>query len=151
MYALVVDGEIRSVGGLPRAARRLDTGEWVLGFNEYADEATRVACGYVRVVDAVKPTDTDTVTFVRSLELVDGVPTVVWSEREFDKDEIAGKRVQANGDAIRSQAALAVEANKTFLGLASPTNAQIVAQVRSLTRQSNGLVRLNLNLLDEVD
>jgi hypothetical protein len=151
MYALVVDGKIRSVGGLPRAARRLDTGEWVLGFNEYADEATRVACGYVKVVDAVKPADTGTGTFVRSLELVDGVPTVVWSERQFTADELAGKRAQDNGDAIREQAALAVQANKAFLGLASPTNAQVVAQVRSLTRQSNGLVRLTLGLLDEVD
>lgn len=37
--------------------------------------------------------------------------------------------------------------NATFMGLGAPTNAQTLAQVQSLTKQVNGLVRLIANLL----
>lgn len=36
----------------------------------------------------------------------------------------------------------AFQANQDFLNLASPTNAQAVAQTKALTRQMNGLVKL---------
>jgi hypothetical protein len=38
--------------------------------------------------------------------------------------------------------------NTTFLGIASPTNAQIVSQVQALTRQNNGLMRVVYGLLN---
>ena len=38
--------------------------------------------------------------------------------------------------------------NTTFLGIASPTNAQVVAQVQALTRQNNGLMRVVYGLLN---
>lgn len=42
--------------------------------------------------------------------------------------------------------AAALAANQTFLGLTSPTNLQVVAQVRALTRQVNALARIVRNL-----
>lgn len=84
----------------------------------------------------------------------------------------------ANRDALLAKAAAAIDANKaflalpdpttanqTFLSLSNPTNAQVIAQVRALTQQSNALIaqarkvtrqndaliRLTLGLLDESD
>lgn len=56
-----------------------------------------------------------------------------------------------NGDTLRQAARDALAANRAFLAVASPTNAQTLAQVRALTRQMNGLARLVINQLDGTD
>jgi hypothetical protein len=48
----------------------------------------------------------------------------------------------ANRATLESHIPTAIANNVTYLGLASPTNAQVVAQVQALTRQIDGLVRL---------
>lgn len=48
----------------------------------------------------------------------------------------------ANQDTLRQQADQALANNATYLGITSPTNAQVVAQVRALTRQVDALIRL---------
>mgnify|MGYP001568122297 FL=1 len=50
--------------------------------------------------------------------------------------------VLGNTQLLLSKAAAALNNNQTYLGLASPTTAQAVAQVASLTRQVNALIRL---------
>jgi hypothetical protein len=150
-YALVIDGIIQTEGGLPRSARRLDTGAWVLGLREYGTPDVIAACGYVEVVATPRPADTDTVTYDRTLELVDGVPTVVWVQRAYTDGETASKVESSNAAQIRTAAGNALDGNRTFLAIQSPTNAQVVAQVRALTRQNQGLIRLTLGLLDGVD
>lgn len=47
-----------------------------------------------------------------------------------------------NRAAILAKATAAVVANGTFLALASPTNAQVVAQVRLLTREATALIKV---------
>lgn len=44
----------------------------------------------------------------------------------------------------------ALNANQTYLAITGPTNAQVVAQVRALTQQINGLVKI-LNRRDVLD
>lgn len=56
-----------------------------------------------------------------------------------------------NAVSIRDSAAQALAANKTFLAIASPTNAQVSAQVKALTRQNQGLIRLVLQRFDGTD
>jgi hypothetical protein len=51
--------------------------------------------------------------------------------------------------AERAQAALTT--NATFLAINSPTNAQTLAQVRALTRECSGLIRMALNQFDSTD
>lgn len=45
----------------------------------------------------------------------------------------------------------ALDVNRTFLNISSPTAAMNAAQVKSLTRQMNGLIRLVLNQYDSSD
>ena len=44
--------------------------------------------------------------------------------------------------ALLDRARAALAGNQTFLDLTTPTNAQVVAQVRALTRQTSGLIKL---------
>ncbi len=58
---------------------------------------------------------------------------------------------RANEATIQQRATTALTANTTFLAVTSPTNAQIAAQVKALTRQNNGLIRLVLRRFDGTD
>ena len=66
-----------------------------------------------------------------------------------DIDPLA--QVYANNAAIRPKAVAALAANAAFLSNSSPTDADIVAQVRLLTRECQGLIRLLLGELDTTD
>lgn len=49
---------------------------------------------------------------------------------------------------LRMQALTALQSNRDFLAIVSPTNAQTLAQVKALSRQMNGAVRMLLGQLD---
>ena len=57
----------------------------------------------------------------------------------------------ANRETIKAQARQALDVNRTFLALASPSQAQSLAQIRALSRQMNGTLRLLLGKLDGTD
>jgi hypothetical protein len=150
MYAQVTGSTITTVSSqLPKAARRLDTQQWVM-FIESTPAALLAECGWFAVVPTQRPADTATHTHSRSVELVGGVPTVVWTSVPKPPSQVQAETRDATRDSIETKARSALTANQTFLDLASPTNAQIVAQVRSLTRQANGLIKTLFagNLLD---
>jgi Lon protease-like protein len=56
--------------------------------------------------------------------------------------------ILTNQATIEQQADAALVSNATFLAIASPTAAQVAAQVKALTRQTNGLIRLLRRKLD---
>jgi len=58
--------------------------------------------------------------------------------------------VLANIAALKGRAQTALSNNATFLAIASPTNAQVLTQVQALTRQANGLIRLQLTQFDTI-
>jgi hypothetical protein len=66
----------------------------------------------------------------------------VWTSREWTLDELAARAAQANDATIRARVADALDANRSFLAVESPTNAQTLAQVKALTRQTQALIRL---------
>ncbi len=55
-----------------------------------------------------------------------------------------------NAAALQAKAANALAGNAAFVALASPSNAQTLAQVKALTRQMDALIRLTLNQLDDI-
>lgn len=69
--------------------------------------------------------------------------------RAYNAQETADAQARATADTrasnlatIFTQAQNAIATNTTFLGLASPTNAQVVSEVQALARQSNKVIRL---------
>lgn len=58
---------------------------------------------------------------------------------------------EGNTRTIEDRARAALTANATYLALASPTNAQNLAQIRLLTRECSALIRLALDDLDTID
>jgi hypothetical protein len=93
MYAIVVDDTILKVGSRPKAYRN-HTGL------QYATDEQLAAIGILPVVDVERPADTDTHTFERSVELVAGVPTEVWTPRAWTVDELAARTRAANAAAL---------------------------------------------------
>jgi hypothetical protein len=56
-----------------------------------------------------------------------------------------------NADSIDARVRDALASNKTFLALQTPTNAQVVAQVRALTRQVSALIRMKIDDFRDIE
>ncbi len=89
--------------------------------------------------------DDGTVTLTDYAGQATGVDTPTPLESEW----LAAWRVQANRDALTARAQQALTGNATFLANASPTAAQVAAQVKALTRQVNALIRMSLAQFDD--
>lgn len=116
--------------------------------------AQLVDCGFAVVVNTSQPADTSTTVYDRSIVVTNGVPTETWTARTKSAaqqaSELASATASANGVTLRDRATTALTDNATFLAIGTLTNAQVVAQVRSLTRQVNALARLSMNSLSEI-
>jgi hypothetical protein len=56
-----------------------------------------------------------------------------------------------NRSTIEQRAQTALAANETYLAIASPSNAQNAAQIKLLTRECQGLIRLAIKALDSLN
>lgn len=61
---------------------------------------------------------------------------------------VADDPVFTNANTLAQKAQQALQTNQTYLGIASPTNAQVAAQVQALTKECSALIRLLLGQLD---
>lgn len=163
MYAQVTDATITAISGrLPSAARRLDTREWVMGLPDAPVELQQ-ACGWFEVLDVARPADTDTHTHDQSVELIDGTPTMVWTQRAWTPDELAANTAAANEQTLRSDPQIQIDALETALAaltaIRQRTNNEINAnpaaalkdalqEVLTVTRRVIRLARLQLGALD---
>lgn len=64
--------------------------------------------------------------------------------------DVGDALVRTNRDGLRAKAATALDANRTYLAITTPTTAQMRAQLERVTRQTNALIRLVVGLLDDV-
>jgi hypothetical protein len=142
-YALVADGQILDSGYPPPCARNA-SGAWVCPVDGVWTDELAATCGWLPVTETTAPVETASTYYLPGVALVGGVPTRSWTA-------VAKSAERVNKETIQSQAATALATNTTFLALASPTNAQLAAQVKALTRQSQGLIRLALNRLEAAE
>lgn len=80
------------------------------------------------------------------------------STRALTADEVAQftrataeQTIGNNRATIEQRAETALAANAVYLARATPTNAQNLDQIRLLTRECNGIIRLILNRLETTD
>ena len=59
--------------------------------------------------------------------------------------------INDNRGRLRVRAKKALVANQAYLAVGSPSNAQLLAQLRALTRQVNALIRLEVDQFDSTD
>ena len=132
----------------PTELVRLD-GKGIMVWSEYITAVELAQCGWYTVRQTARPADTATATYDRSIVYVAGQgPVETWTQRLKTQAELDADAATANSATIRQQANTALDSNRTYLAIASPTNAQVVAQVRALTQQMNGVIRLVLGKLD---
>jgi hypothetical protein len=144
-YAIVVDDTILSVGNRPKAWRN-HTGL------QYATDEQLAALGILPVVEVERPADTDTHTFERSIELVAGVPTVVWTQRAWTGDELAARAAFTNETTIRAEVDQALDGLRLITNSSGTlTAAQLSNAVRLLARVLIRVIRFQLGKLDAVD
>lgn len=144
LYAHVTAGTVDQVGQPPAVV--LVDGRWY--DLRPRDPAVLAVAGWVEAVETPRPADTATDTSDMTWTLTDGKAVQTWTVRPKTPAELQADTEAANEQTIRDKAATALNTNTTFLGIASPTNAQNAAQVKALTRQMNGLIRLTIRRLD---
>lgn len=126
-YALVTDGIIDHPYRVP-SVLRTDDRDYDL---RSLDPDLLAVHGIYEVVQVARPADTDTTTHDRTVELVDGVPTVVWTQRA---------KTQAELDA---EAEAAAAAERAFvLEQAIPTLRQWADDAAATTATSTNAVNV---------
>lgn len=120
-YALVRNDTIEAtLGRLPDAAVTLTDGRWVK-----VREGTVVEqqeCGYYEVVEVERPADTPTATHDRSVALVNGTPTVVWTQRPKTAEELAAEADQEARQGRETNLSGAISTLRTWSDQAASTN-----------------------------
>lgn len=91
---------------------------------------------------------------MRRVLVAEDSTTRTWEIRG-DDDKVLGTDSEerlapelVNADTLRVRSRLALNANATFLAIATPTNAQVTNQVTALTKECSALIRLLLGALD---
>ena len=145
-YAHVDNNQIEAVGRLPNSARRLDDGAWVMGLDT-APTALQEATGWHEVTDTPRPDDTATTTHDRSIDLVAGTPTVVWTERDKTQAELDGEQAQANRTTIDTAITNALTELQTLIDApevgAVPAGTMTTAQLSAVVRSMRDVVQQN--------
>lgn len=124
MYALIQDGQIISYGALPDKV--YTNGRW---YDLRTSDTELIAeAGYVKVVENPRPEDTETVVYDNwDVELVDGVPTMIWRSRTLSQEEIDqraqmaleqanAEKLQTNTTADLVKLKTAIDELQTLLG-----------------------------------
>jgi len=107
MYALVTNNEltVRQPGALET---KLSDGALIGAPDGIWTDELAALCGFIRVTETPRPDDTGTTTWDRTIELVDGTPTVVWTERDKTPEELAPPQPSTEERLAQLQATIGV-------------------------------------------
>jgi hypothetical protein len=141
MYAHVTNGVVDRTGGLP-TSWTLKDGRSVSGFNNLT-AAEQLAEGWLPLTENMP-------ALGAGQQYGPPTYTVGASSVTADYPVQATPAVAQNADALRVAAKQAIADNKAFVAT-TPSAAQVAAQVKALSRQQNGLIRLLLGQLDATD
>ena len=130
-YAKIENGTIAATGRPRGGDRRLDTGQWVTPYGNQWSADDLGACGWFEVVETARPDG----HVLRSVELLDGVPTVVWSEVVLSAEDVALAAEQATDQAAKDAARAELEA---LASSDDPGLAALAAAVRALVATIEG-------------
>ena len=143
LYAHTTSGIVDQVGQPPALA--YDGARW--WDLRDLDPQILTSLGWLPVIVTAQPGDTPTRTTELGYEVGTEAVTQVWIPRGWTTRELEAKTATVNEATIQGKAKAALTANDTFLALTSPTNAQVLAQTKILTRECSALIRLALRLL----
>jgi hypothetical protein len=122
--------------------------------------------GWLPIVHVDRPPDTPTDTHDYSLELVDGVPTEVWTSRPWTPEELASQESMANTTQMVAESDEAVDklvlVVENLNALTDLTNADINAnpaaiikdlarECKTIARQANREARLTSGRTEDTD
>ena len=122
--------------------------------------------GWLPVLYTVRPLDTATDTFTSSIELINGVPTEVWTQRPWTQDELTNKTDVTNTAQLVSESEEAVDKLVLVVEnlnlLTSKTNSEINAnpaaiikdlarECKTIARQANREARLTSGKTDSTN
>jgi hypothetical protein len=140
-YAQVIDGKIETVGRLPESGEELDGRAWVMGLSN-ASVAKQEACGwFVLDDDAVRPAETAEESSDRTIELVNGRPTVVFTVRPKTDAELTADAEQAERDAVTERIRRVVEALERIQQMSEMSNDQQTKAIQQLAAAAVHLVK----------
>lgn len=147
-YAFVQD-DVATPGSLPKSARKLSTGEWVMGLATAPVELVE-ACGWYVITPVAAPAyNAATHKLEQTVTVQTGRPVQTWSVVVLNAAELLEVARNATAATLETQARNAIESNSTYLAIGAPSNAQVVAQVRALTQQNSAIIRRVLALLGD--
>lgn len=96
MYALVKEGEIFVISSsIPPTATSLATGEVITPTDGIWTTEQAIECGWYTVIENIQPTPQPGIAYENSHQVIDGVPTLVWTERPMIPEELAVEAEQA--------------------------------------------------------
>ena len=152
-YAFIINGTIESEHGrLPSGARRLDTGAWITPLDRQWSQAEHEACGFIAVVDTARPNDTAQDTYVRSVTLPGGVPTVTWTARPWTQAELAARAAEVNRTTLGARVQPHIDALKLIKNSTGTlTGLQLSNAVRALAAAQLDTLRFLHSRLDALD
>lgn len=147
-YAYVENSVIqREVSDLPATGVRQDTGQYVLALPT-APVQDQQACGWF-VVDnsAVRPEDTATDTYDRTLQLVGDVPTVSWVQRPKTQGEVDREKTETRKASVEDKVQTALTRLDQIIGAADATTVdltrfnQLQDAVQDIARYQKHIIR----------
>ena len=122
--------------------------------------------GWYEVQTTERPPNTDTTTFDSSIELVDSLPTEVWTERPWTAEELSSQEAQKNTSELTSESNEAVDKLVEVVNhlnlITDMTNATInqnpaaiikdvARELKTVARQANREARLTSGRTESTD